>query len=121
MNLNQLTEKFMDIKSKIKAVQSQEKELKEELEEVQIQIMNMMSDQGLNRLATDSGSFSLGKDVVYNIVDPDAFQEFVIGKGDIGYLQRRPSKTYIAEALQTGEVIPGIQPYELDKLNYRTN
>ena len=121
MNLNELTEKFMDIKSKIKAAQTQEKELKEELDEVQTQIRKSMSDQGLKRLATDAGSFSLATDVVYNITDRDALGEYIIEKGDIGYLQSRLSKTYITEAIQAGEVIPGIKPFELDKLNYRTN
>lgn len=121
MNFEEHTNQISTVKSNIKTLEDQVKDLKTELEGLEYQLIRQMDEVGLDRIRTEAGSFSRSTRMVYNISDFDAFSDYILESKNVSLFQRRASAKAIEEILQSGEIVPGIQPVELDKLNFRSN
>lgn len=121
MNFDEHTDQIKSIRSNIKSLEDQVKDLKSDLKGLEYQLIHQMKEVGLDRIRTEAGSFSVGTQVVYNIKNYDDLISYVLETGDVSVFQRRISQKVVGEKLQIGEIVPGIEPVELDKLNFRSN
>lgn len=119
MNINELIEQRVSIKSQIDELRAQEKDLQEQLRANESILLKELDTQGLSRTANDFASVSINEDTVPDVTDWDQFYAHIIETKDFSLLQRRASSTAYKELLKLGASVPGLQPRTVRKLNMR--
>ena len=120
MTINELIELRATVKDDIADLNAQLKELNKSKEELDWQLLNQLDEQGLSRTANDKASVSINQDTVPDVTDWDALYEHINSTKDYSLLQRRVSSTAYKELLKLGEEVPGLQPREIRRINFRS-
>lgn len=120
MNINELIEARAKIKEAIAALNAELKEANKSKEDLDRQLLISLDEQGLSRTANDKASVSINNDTVPDVTDWDALYEHINDTKDYSLLQRRVSSTAYKELLKLGEDVPGLQPREIRRINFRS-
>lgn len=120
MNINELIDQKKDIKQQMADLNAQLKTLREQESEVDIALLKKLDTEGLSRTANEVASVSINEEVVPDVQDWDALYQHVMQTGDFSLIQRRISSTAYRELLKIGENVPGLQPREIRRINFRT-
>jgi len=120
MTINELIELRATVKDDIADLNAQLKVLNKSKEELDWQLLNQLDEQGLSRTANDKASVSINQDTVPEVTDWDALYEHINNTKDYSLLQRRVSSTAYKELLKLGEEVPGLQPREIRRINFRS-
>mgnify|MGYP000294608659 FL=1 len=120
MNINELIEARAKVKDAMAGLNSELKELRQTQDDLDYKLMTQLDEQGLSRTANDKASVSINQDTVPEVTDWDAFYAYVLEQRDFSLLQRRVSSTAYKELLKLGEGIPGLQPREIRRINFRS-
>jgi len=120
MNINELIEARASVKSEKVALNAQLKELNKTESELDYQLLTKLDEQGLSRTANDKASVSINQDTVPDVTNWDALYEHINTTKDYSLLQRRVSSTAYKELLKLGEEVPGLQPRENRRINFRS-
>jgi hypothetical protein len=117
--LNELIKARAEVKTSMDDLAKQTKILQQAKDELDYNLIQRLEEQGLSRTATDEASVSINTSTVPDVVDWDAFYEFIFSTKDSTLLQRRPSSTAYKEFLKMGIEVPGLQPREVKRINFR--
>ena len=120
MNINELIEARDVVKTKITAINADLKVVNKEKEELDYQLLTRLDEQGLSRTANEKASVSINQDTVPEVTDWDALYEHIMSNQDFTLLQRRVSSTAYKELLKLDQVVPGVQPREIRRINFRS-
>lgn len=118
--LNDLIAEKKAIKDEMTALNAQLKDLRAQESDVDIALLKKLDAEGLSRTATEVASVSINEETVPDVVDWDALYEHIISTNDFSLIQRRVSSTAYRELLKLGENVPGLQPREIRRINFRT-
>lgn len=120
MNINELIEARAKVKDAMAGLNSELKELRQTQDDLDYKLMTQLDEQGLSRTANDKASVSINSDTVPDVTDWDALYEHINSTKDYSLLQRRVSSTAYKELLKLGEGVPGLQPREIRRINFRS-
>lgn len=120
MNIDNLIKERAVVKDAIADLNAQLKEINRTKEELDYQLLTKLDEQGLSRTANGNASVSINQDTVPEVVDWDAFYAYVKATDDFSLLQRRVSSTAYKELRKLGEEVPGLQPREIRRINFRS-
>ena len=120
MNINELIEARAKVKDAMAGLNSELKELRQTQDDLDYKLMTQLDEQGLSRTANDKASVSINSDTVPDVTDLDALYEHINSTKDYSLLQRRVSSTAYKELLKLGEDVPGLQPREIRRINFRS-
>lgn len=120
MNINELIESYIKVKDAIAGLNAELKELNKTKDELDHQLFTQLDEQGLSRTANGKASVSINQDTVPDVTDWDALYEHINVTKDYSLLQKRVSSTAYKELLKLGEAIPGLQPREIRRINFRS-
>jgi|SaaInl1SG_22_DNA_1037389.scaffolds.fasta_scaffold00839_6 hypothetical protein len=121
MKIGEKIEELHHLRQQIRVDEAAIKELKEEFDRKQWELMQQMEDAGLDQAKSNSATVFVSKDTVPTVKDWDVLTKY-IAENDAYYLfQRRVSASAWKELLEMGEDIPGVEPFEKPKLNMRAN
>jgi len=120
MNLNELMIEKGRLKARLTELRNEEKDLKKAEEDIDRQIFSDLDNQGLSRTANDDFSVSINVDTVADVQDWDTVYEYLFKTGDFSLLHKRISAAAYKEILKLGESVPGLQPREIRRLNFRS-
>lgn len=120
MNINELIEARAKVKDAMAGLNSKLKELRQMQDDLDYKLMTQLDEQGLSRTANDKASVSINSDTVPDVTNWDALYEHINSTKDYSLLQRRVSSTAYKELLKLGEEVPGLQPREIRRINFRS-
>jgi len=120
MTLNELIEQRTALKAELDAVNSTVKAVKEQMDANEQLVFKALDEAGIKRIANDSASLSINESIVPEVVDWDKFHTYILDSGDFSLIQRRASSTAYNELLKTGASVPGIEPREVRRLNFKS-
>lgn len=118
--LNDLIAEKKAIKDEMTALNAQLKDLRAQESDVDIALLKKLDAEGLSRTATEVASVSINEETVPDVVDWDVLYAHIIATNDFSLLQRRVSSTAYRELLKLGENVPGLQPRDIRRINFRT-
>jgi hypothetical protein len=119
-NINELIERRAFIKHQVDELNARLKELKEQQDTTDIELLKKMDAEGLSRTANAQYSVSINEDTVPEVVNWDSVYEHVVATRDFSLIQRRISSTAYKELLKLGEGVPGLEPRTIRKINFRS-
>lgn len=114
-----LIARLVDIREEKRKIKAREKELNDEWRTLELEALIRLDDQGMDKASTKRGTISIGENVLPQVVDWDAFGEHIIQTDSLFLLQRRPAAAAYRELLESGETVPGVEPYTQRSINLR--
>lgn len=121
MNIGDRIEELHRVREQVREQERCVKELKEEFDKKQWELMCQMEDAGLDQAKSDSATVFVSKDTVPTVKDWDTLTAFIAENEAYYLFQRRVSASAWKEMLEMGQEVPGIEPFEKPKLNMRAN
>ncbi len=113
INIDKLVAIHAKIKAKMDALDSQIATLEEQRTEVRLAIKDMMKEQNLQTVKTNSGTVSLMTKTRYNTQDWDSFKKFIIEHEVPDLLEKRIAQGNMATFLEEN---PGVVPPGLNSI-----
>lgn len=121
MKIGDRIEELHHLRNQIRVDEAALKELKEEFDRKQWELMQQMEDAGLDQAKSNSATVFVSKDVMPTVKDWEALTQY-IKDNDAHYLfQKRITQTAWKELVEMGEEVPGVEAFEKPKLNMRAN
>ena len=107
-------------KSSLKDLQSQEKTIKQKINELENRIIANLKAQGVDSIGNDMCAVSIKQEIVPTVEDWDSVHQHIIDTRQFELLQKRMSATAYRELQQMGQEVPGVVPTELTRINFRS-
>ena len=117
--IDDLIKERQAVTEQLRAANNLVKDIKEQQDNLDRLLMWKMDKTGVTRVGNDDASVSIGTDVVADVTDWESVYEHIQSTGDFSLIQRRVSSTAYRELLNMGENVPGMQPREIRRINFR--
>ncbi len=118
--MNDLLDKLYEVRTELKELTLKESELKKVKNELEAMIIANLEKQGVDQIGNDKATVSIKKEIVPTVNNWDEFQAYIVQTGRFELMQKRASATSYRELQQMGENVPGVEPTELTKVNFRS-
>lgn len=113
INIDKLVSIHAKIKKKMEGLDKQLADLEEQRTEVRLAIKDMMKEQNLQTVKTNSGTVSLMTKTRYSTQDWDSFKKFIIEHAEPDLLEKRIAQGNMATFLEEN---PGVVPPGLNSI-----
>ena len=117
LSIGRLIDKLSDLREERRALEAQDKLLVASFEELQIQLIDMMEREGVDKSTGKKASAGLKTTTRYNIKDDVAFFAYIHRHKYYHLLERRPSVSGCAELFKDKGGVPGIEPFSKKTIN----
>ena len=107
----QIVAEMVEIREEKRRIESRKKELNEQWRSLELELLIRLDDQGMEQASTKDGTASISETVLPQVVDWDTFYQHMIENDALFLLQRRPAAAAFRELLESGETVPGVEPY----------
>jgi len=111
--------KLVEIRDEKRRIKEREKELIELWRSTEMELLVRLDEQGMKKASTDDGTASITEVIVPQVVDWEAVYEHIKETGDFYLLQKRPAAAAFRELHDSGQVIPGMEPYTKRSISLR--
>lgn len=118
--IDELIDRKKSIKTQMEKLNSELKGLREQENDIDLELLKKLDTEGLKKTANEVASVSIKEETVPDVHDWDALYEHIKQTGDFSLIQRRVSSTAYRELLKLGENVPGLQPREIRRINFRS-
>ncbi len=118
--IDELIDRKKSIKSQMEKLNSELKGLREQENDIDFELLKKLDAEGLKKTANEVASVSIKEETVPDVHDWDALYAHIISTGDFSLIQRRVSSTAYRELLKLGENVPGLQPRDIRRINFRS-
>lgn len=118
--IDELIDRKKSIKSQMEKLNSELKGLREQENDIDFELLKKLDAEGLKKTANEVASVSIKEETVPDVHDWDALYAHIISSGDFSLIQRRVSSTAYRELLKLGENVPGLQPRDIRRINFRS-
>lgn len=114
-DLNTLTRKFIRLRDKRAELSAEFKTLdeglKEQMEAVKAELMDYLSEQNVDSVKTEEGTFFRSKKTRYWTSDWEAMNEFILEHELLGFLDKRLNQSAVRAYLEENpdETLPGLR------------
>ncbi len=115
----QIVEKMVTIRDERRSISSRDKELVEEWRKYELDLMKILAEQGMEKVSTPSGTASINKTILPQVVDWDEFYQYIVDNDAFHMLQKRPAAAAFRELQEAGEEVAGVIPYEKTEIGLR--
>jgi hypothetical protein len=114
-----LIARLFEIRDEKKDLTSREKELTEEADGLNAELMRRMEEQGSTKVSSALGTAIFAETVVPTVKDWDEFYAWIKSTDSFHLLQRRVAAAAYREMLETGQTIPGVESFTQKTINLR--
>lgn len=121
MNMSELIEARKNNNSELHDANKIVSALKAEEDLIDAAIIAKLEADGTKRAASDLGSVSMQVEEVPEVIDWEAFYEYIHQNKDFALLQRRATSTAMRELWKLGQTVPGVTQRTVKRVNYRSS
>jgi hypothetical protein len=111
--------KLVECRDERRRIKEREKELIDVWKSLELELLVRLDEQGMKKASTDDGTASVTEVVLPQVVDWDAVHEHIQKTGDFYLLQKRPAAAAFRELLESGETVPGMEPFTKRSISLR--
>lgn len=110
---------MVEIRDEKRKISEREKALNEKWRSLELELLIRLDDQGMEKASTKMGTASINEVVLPQVVDWDTFNQHILDTEALYLLQRRPAAAAYRELLESGEAVPGVEPYTKRSIGLR--
>lgn len=116
----QMLAEMVDIREEKRKIKAREKDLNERWRALELELLIRLDEQGMEKASVKNvGTASINETVLPQVVDWDAFYAYILENDALFLLQRRPAAAAYRELLESGDTIPGVEPYTQRQIGLR--
>jgi hypothetical protein len=119
LTTSDIISEMSDVRTERRNIATRDKELVARWRTLEMELMLRLDEQGVVKAATGVGTASITETVLPQVVDWDMLHAHIAETGDFHLLQKRPAAAAFRELHQSGETIPGIDPYVKREISLR--
>ena len=120
LTVRELIEQLVEIRDEKTHLTEKDKILGEQYRALETVLMAKLDEQGMKRATIDGvATATLTEQVVPNVTDWDAVYGYILENEAMHLLQKRPATAAFRELHESGEAIPGIEPYTKRTISLR--
>lgn len=119
LTVSAILARLVENRDEKRRIGEREKELNEEWKTLEMELIVRLDEQGMQKASTGLGTASITEVIVPQVVDWDAVYEHIRETGDFYLLQKRPAAAAFRELQESGETIPGMEPYTKRSISLR--
>ncbi len=112
-------DRYKEMRDQLRAAEKEAKLIREEMEELEIQLLEMLDSQDLTHSRGRKASATVSEQDVPVVEDWEAFEEYVKANDALYLFERRPATKAWRELREIGEEVPGTKPFTRRKINVR--
>ena len=114
-----LIDQMSAVREKRRTLAAQDKELEDEISELEKQLIELMDAEGQTKATGHSASASISENMVFNTTDWNVFMAYLIKTKQGHLVQRRVSAPAVLELFTSKGVVPGLEPFTKRSINLR--
>lgn len=118
--IGEMVDDLATLRDRKRELEAQVKEIEGEYAALEEQLMERLKAEKTDASRGSKASCSITKNVVANVIDWDAFHEYIRKNKYFHLLQRRVSDTAYRELLEAGKKVAGVEPFTKERLNLRS-
>lgn len=118
-NIGDMIDQLVALRDRKRELEAQVEEIEGQYKGVEEQLMEKLTEQGINGSNGTKASCSITKTTVANVTDWDEVFKYVKKTGYFHLFQRRLTDAAYRELLEAGKKVPGVQPFVKRRLNLR--
>ena len=121
MAIDTLVAEYVRLRDERHALATQDKALKEQMNQLEVQMLDISNELGVNSFKTDYGTVFKTTKTYASVTDREALERYAIENNDLGVFTNHVSKTHIVELLEAGtpQEILGINYYAENTMQFR--
>lgn len=117
--IGELTGELFKIKKRKAALKEQHAELHKQQQNLEKDLIEVLKEQGLNKISTDYGAVYLREKTVPKVVEWEAFNDYVTQNNYLHLFQRRVSVASWKDLHDQGIEVPGVETVVFDEVATR--
>lgn len=107
------------LREKKRALESAANEVASQISVAETELMETMAANGVDKMTGKLASVSISTSIVASDIDWDELWKYILKTKNTQLLQRRVSDPAYREILEMGKKVPGVTPFEKQRLNLR--
>jgi hypothetical protein len=115
----QIVQRMVEIRDERRKIGAVDKELIDEYKPLELELIIRLDEQGMEKASTSHGTASITETVLPQVVDWDAFYEWIKENDAFYMLQKRPAAAAYRELQDSGEEVAGLVPYTQRSIGLR--
>ena len=111
LTTRQIVAKMVEIRDERRRISARDKELITEGKSFEMELLLRLDDQGMEKVSTAEGTATISETILPQVVDWDAFYEYMRDNDALYLLQKRPAAAAFREMHESGQSIAGVEPF----------
>lgn len=111
LTTKQIVKRMIEVRDERRRISIRDQELIDEWRSLELELLVRLDEQGMEKASTEDGTASISKTVLPQVVDWDEFYKYMIENEALYLLQRRPAAAAFRELNDSGQKVPGVEPY----------
>ena len=123
MLLGEMIDELAALRAEKRGIEKLAEEIDLKAKELEKDILTRLDSEASEGTRSATWSASVSSSVVPHVTDWEAFHKFILDKGWLHLLERRPSTSGCRELFQQNQVVPGVETFTKRsiRLNARSN
>lgn len=117
--LGDLIESLADLREQKRKLSDEYKKVDEQYKELEAQLLNRLDQEGAQFSGSSKHRATVSEVVVPSVTDWDAFYEYVKENDALYLFEKRVASAPWRELVESGEQIPGTEPFTKRSINLR--
>jgi hypothetical protein len=114
-----MIDQLFEMREEYRRLSKEADAIKTEMEEMELELMSSLDNIGLQMGRGSRASASVTEQVLPNVTDWDAFNQYVYENEALYLLQRRVSAPAWRELTESGDGVPGTEPFTKRSISLR--
>lgn len=102
---------MVEIRDERRIISSRDKELISDWKSLEMELLLRLDEQGMEKVSTANGTAAISETVLPQVVDWDAFYQYMLDNDALYLLQKRPAAAAFREMQESGQAIAGVEPF----------
>lgn len=111
LTTGQIVARMVEIRDERRTLSARDKELIDEGKSFEMELLIRLDEQGMEKVSTPAGTASISETILPQVVDWDEFYKYMVENDALYLLQKRPAAAAFREMHESGQPIPGVEPF----------
>lgn len=111
LTTGEIVAQMVENREERRRISARDKELIDENKSFELELLLRLDEQDMEKVSTPAGTATISETILPQVIDWDAFYQYMIDNDALYLLQKRPAAAAFREMNDSGQTIAGVEPY----------
>lgn len=107
----EIVAQMVEYREERRRIGARDKELIDLVGSLELELLIRLDEQGMEKVSTAAGTATINETVLPQVIDWDEFYAYMVENDALYLLQKRPAAAAFREMQESGQSVPGVEPY----------